>query len=134
LGEYFITLTVPANTPFERAVSLDVVVEGDVLSEVAYLLPVGWCGIPRFAIFYGIKQVYPETGGEWITGDGMYRSRRINWPLPEPKCKLTIKMYNPDDTYDHTLYLWLSTETVEEAKPFKVLADFIAILRRLIGV
>jgi len=134
MGDYFAKLTIPANTPVDKPVTADVEVEGEVLAELAYLIPPGWSALAHFAIFYGIKQIYPAEAGTWVTGDDLYRMVPIRWVLPETPCKLTVKGYSEGAAYDHTLYLWLLTKPKEEVWPLKILVDFVAILKRLMGI
>jgi len=134
MGDYFVSLIIPANTPEPSPATKDIEIEGEVLSEIAYLIPPGWCALAHFALFYGIHQIYPEQLGTWVTGDDLYRSVPLKWPLPESPVKITIKAWNEDDTYEHSVYLWLLTAPEEEAKPWKTILDFVAILKRLIGI
>jgi len=133
MGDYFTSLTIPAGTPEDKPAEKEITIEGEVLAEIAYLIPGGWHGIPSFAVYYGIRQIYPEPESAWVTGNDLYRQIRLNWSLPESPCKLTLKGVSPKARYEHTVYIWLETRPVEEAKPWKVLADFIAILKRLLG-
>jgi len=134
LGDYFTRLTIPANTPEDAPAQTQIKIEGEVLAEIAYLLPEGWHCEPSFAVFYGIRQIYPEAGSDWVTGDRLYRKVPLGWTLPETPCMLTVKGVSPGTSYPHTVYLWLLTKPVAEARPWKVLADFIAILKRLLGL
>jgi len=134
MGDYFFKLTIPANTPEDQPAVTTVEVEGEVLDELAYLIPRGWSALAHFSLFYGIKQIYPKEPGTWVTGDRLYRQVPIKWRLPESPCKLTLKGYNEDDTYPHTIYMWLLLTTIAEARPWQVLIDFVAILKRLLGL
>jgi len=135
MGEYFIKLTIPANTPSDKPAETTIQVEGEILKEIAYLIPPGWYALAHFALFYGIKQVYPELEGQWMTGNDQFRVVHLNWKLPEYPCKLTVKGYNEDDTYEHKLYISLLTvERVEEARPWQLLADFVKSFKRLVGI
>jgi len=134
MPDYFTKLKIPANTPVDKPVTADVKVEGEVLAELAYLIPPGWWALAHFAVFYGIKQNYPAEAGTWATGDNLYRPVPLRWHLPEPKTTLTIKGYNQDETYPHTVYLWLLTKPEEEALPWRILADFVKILKQLMGI
>ena len=134
MGDYFTSLEIPESKPAEDPAETEITVEGEVLSEIAYLIPSGCCALASWALFYGIKQIYPETEGSWVTGDDLYREVALKWPMPELKVTLTIKGYNLDSENPHTIYLWLLTRPEEEARPWKVISDFVAILKRLIGV
>jgi len=132
--EYFTKLTIPKNTPSDNPATKTIEIEGEVLAEIAFLIPPGWTALAHFAVFYGIKQIYPAELGTWVTGDNLYRHVPLRWRLPEPNTTLTIKGYNQDDTYPHTVYLWLLTKPEEEALPWRILADFVEILKRLMGI
>jgi len=134
MGEYFTWLTIPANTSIDNPVTKTIEVEGEVLSEIAYLIPSGWAALAHFSICYGIKQIYPYIQGTWVTGDNLFRQVPIKWTLPETPCRLVIKGYNQDDTYPHTLYLWLLIKPEEEVWPLNILVDFVRILKRLLGI
>jgi len=134
MGDYFVKLKIPANTPVDKPVTAEVTLKGEVLAELAYLIPPGWSALAHFAVFYGIKQIYPAELGTWVTGDDLYRLVALRWHLPESPAKLTIKGYNQDDTYPHTVYLWLHTKPLEEAKPWQIIADFVKILKKLMGL
>jgi len=134
MGDYFIKLRIPANTPLAKPAETTVEIEGEVLAELAYLIPPGWAAVAHFAILYGIKQIYPEEDGTWVTGDDLYRVVPLKWPLPEPKTKLTIKGYNESIDYPHTVYLWFLTKPEEEARPWRIISDFVKILKRLMGL
>jgi len=109
-------------------------IEGEVLAEIAFLIPPGWQGLAGFAIFYGIRQIYPDPDYDWVTGDNVYRPVPLNWSLPESPCKLTVKGYNKDETYNHAVFLWLRTEKMEAARPWQIIADFVKILKKLMGL
>ena len=134
MGEYFTSLSIPANTPATAPAEKEIIIEGEILSEIAYLIPPGWSALARFALFYGIKQIYPEPEADWVTGDDVYKSVPIAWSMPESKLSLIIKGYNTDDTYPHSVYVWLLTKSEVEAKPWKIIADFVSILKRLMGL
>jgi len=134
MGEYFTWLTIPAGTSQENPATKTIEVEGEVLSEIAYLIPAGWCALAYFSIFYGIKQIYPAELGTWVTGDNLFRPVPLRWKLPESPVRLTVKGYNQDHAYPHTVYLWLLTKPEEEALPWRILADFVKILKRLMGI
>jgi len=134
MGDYFTKLKIPAKTPVDAPTEKDVELEGEVLDRLAYLIPPGWAALAHFSVFYGIKQIYPAEKDTWVTGDNLFRDVPIRWRLPESPCILTVKGYNEDDTYDHTVYLWLLTKPEEEVWPLRILIDFVKILKRLMGI
>jgi len=138
MPDYFVKLAIPADTAEDAPVEKTVEVEGFRLEEVAYLIPPGWSALAHFAVFYGIRQIYPAEAGTWVTGDGLYRRVPLRWLLPESPCKLTLKGWNEDNTYSHTVYMWLLTKPEEEVLPIRLLTQVLGMvrdfLRRVVGV
>jgi len=132
---YPLDLTVPPNTPEDSPVSAELTVEGAVFSRLHVLIPPGHCGLARLAVFYGQAQIFPIERGKWLKGDNQYLVLELHWPLPESRCTLTFKGWNEDEDYPHTFYMLAEVaETVEEAQTWRVLSDFLAILKAFIGV
>jgi len=134
MGFYTVDVEVPKNTPKTSPVKVEFEVEEDYITDIDGLIPPGHFCLAGIALFYGIKQLWPKESGTWLKGDAMAFHSHPMLKMPERPTKLTWKAYNEDDTYDHTFYLYVTAEDLELAKPFKVLVDFIAILKKLIGL
>jgi len=135
MATYTFALTIPKDIAEAEAVEEELTVEGAVLSEIHFLIPGGHHALARLALFYGIHQIFPYEAGTWLRGDDESFSVKLNWPLPEPKTTLTFKGWNEDDTYEHNFHLRLEVaEAVEEARPWRVIVAFVAILKRLMGL
>ncbi|MEM2567775.1 MAG: hypothetical protein QXH20_04795 [Candidatus Bathyarchaeia archaeon] len=132
--EYFIVVSVPPDTPVEDAVSVDVAVEGEYLAEIAYLFPPGPCGLLKFALFYGENTIYPVGDNKWVCGDNLFRQVPFNWRLPEYVTVLTVKAYNEDSQYEHSVLIWLRTELAEDAKPHAIIRELTDVVKRFLGV
>jgi len=116
-------------------VSADLTVEGAMLSRLHVLIPPGHCGLARLAVFYGNARIFPIEPGTWLRGDNQYLALDIRWPLPESRCTLTFKGWNEDDTYPHTFYMLVEVaEAVEEVQPWRLLSDFLSIIKALMGI
>ena len=134
-GPYVFELEIPAGMPETAPVQGTLTIEGAVLDRLHVLIPKGHHALARLAIFYGINQIFPYEPGTWLRGNGESMSLRMNWPLPESKTRLTFKGWNEDGRNPHTFYLRLEvTEEVEEARPWRVITDFVAILKKLMGL
>jgi hypothetical protein len=116
MQDFFVVLEIPANTSADDPVSVDVLIEGDELRRLAYLIPSGWHALAGFAVYYGIEQIYPDRRGEWISGDSVYKEVELKWQMPSRKTILTIFGYNTDSTYPHKVFIWFSTIDKEEDK------------------
>jgi hypothetical protein len=116
MQDFFVVLEIPANTSLDNPISVDVLIEGDELRRIAYLIPPGWHALAGFAVYYGIEQIYPDRRGEWISGDSVYKEVELKWLMPSRKTILTIFGYNTDNTYPHKVFIWFSTIDKEEDK------------------
>jgi len=138
MGDYFVALTIPPSTPEDASVQVQVQIQGHRLEEIAYLIPAGWCALAHFAVFYGIYQIYPTQPRTWVTGDNLYRVVPLRWPLPESPCTLTIRGWNEDTKYQHTVYIWLLSRPAEEILPVQLITQVLnmirGFLRRIVGV
>jgi len=134
MGDYHFHFTIPKNTPLSNPVELKIEIEGEVLDTISYLIPSGWQALAHFAVFYGQIQIWPEIEGEWVTGDNLFKEVPIKWPIPDGRAVLTLRGYNEDDTYDHTVYISFFTTSEEVAKPYKILSDFIYILKKILRI
>jgi len=133
-GVYEVSLTIPANTAEDAPVSIDLEIEGDVVTKVEIDYPSGPARMVGTAIFYGIEQLWPAEAGTWFYANNYVMSLKPEWDMPERKVTLTMKGCSPNTSYDHTIGRRVHTADMPAAKPWKVLADFILILKRLIGV
>jgi hypothetical protein len=134
MADYFVTLTIPENTPQTSPVFTQVEIEGDVLVGFYRLIPPGWSGLAHYRVLYGLEQLHPANEGAWDTGDNIRDFVPLNWRMPERKLKLTVEGYNQDTSYDHTVYLWFRTEEVEYARPTTLLKEIRDLLKEIFGV
>ena len=74
-----------------------------VIHKVDIVFPSGCAGLVKVAIFLGSSPMIPSTAGMTISGDGEI----VNIPefvnLRKDFNIITIKGFNEDDTYDHTI-------------------------------
>jgi len=135
MGVYIAQLSIPANTSETSPTEKTLEIEGAILNTIHCLIPDRHVGLARLAIFYGIEQIFPYESGTWLSGNDESFNINLKWPLPESKITLILKGWNEDDTYDHTFYLRLEVaEQPEEARPWKILSDFVQILKKLMGL
>jgi len=132
---YLVELAIPANTPEDSPIVKTLPIEGAVLDTIHFLIPDGHLSLARMSIFYGIKQIFPYESGTWLRGNNESFTLRPKWPMPESRLNLIFKGWNEDEIYDHTFYIRLEVaEQPEEARPWKIIIDFVAILKKLMGL
>jgi hypothetical protein len=132
-------LLVPANTPESNPVSVDAKLpyflrQNSVLHKLEIHFPDGCCGMVHVAIFYGIRQIFPEIEGMTFTGNGETISFPDFWPLPNDPTTLTIKAWSPGTQYDHNILIrfgvlpeWYFTSGLTLEKLEKLLSALIGI-------
>jgi len=127
-------LTIPANTKETAPVETTLEIEGDTVIRLEMEFPDGCVRLAHVAVFYGIRQLWPTEAGTWLASNDWVISFPVSWDLPEPKTVLTIRGWNEDDTYKHTVTCRFVTAYEPVAKPWRVISDFVAILKRLMGI
>jgi len=134
---YATKITVPANTSENSPVSKEIAVEGDVITYISILIPPGHFGLTGIRLLYGIKQIAPYNDGEWLSGDGETISYNEFLIMPEKEYNITIEAYNTDEVYDHTFYVRIVTNYLDNmitVKAFKELMDWIKAFVQAFGV
>jgi len=99
------TITVPANTPADNPMTEYVELPKGILHRIEYLFPWGHFCLLRVAVFYGLEQISPYHESEWLCGNGETVRDDLYFELPEKPTTLTVKLYNLDEVYDHTIYI-----------------------------
>jgi len=74
-----------------------------VITHSSVLFPPGCAGLVYVQVWLGGHQLIPWSRGEWIRGDDHLVELEMYYPVgPVPRL-ITIKGYNDDDTYPHTV-------------------------------
>jgi len=131
---YVIDVTVPPNTPAANPVEEEFIVEGDVITHVSCHFPPGCRGMVHTAIYLGHIQVFPRPFPNTLHGDGETIAWSEFFPLPESKCKLTIKAWSPGTRYPHTITWRLVVLPRYVAMWWWILERFISLLKVIFSV
>jgi len=129
---YHADVTVPANTPQSSPVTQDLEIDDEVITKIEVLFPLGCNGLVYVAIFYGPYQLWPRPDGAWEHSGGETVSSRMYWEVPERPCKLTIKAWSQDDTYDHTIQVRIEALPKKIAAPHTIFDKLVSLLRRIL--
>jgi len=81
----------------------DVKVTNGVIHEISVYFPLGCCGLVYVQILEGGHQFVPSTSGQFLRGDGMLIDSKEFYEITDAPRYITIKVWNTDDTYDHTI-------------------------------
>ena len=127
---YVIDATAPANTAASAPVEVAARLNKGVVTQVGVQIPQGCMGLARAQVWRGGHQLWPTTPGAYFKGDGAI----IEWPedyeLRDEPLSLTLRVWNIDDTYAHTLTFRFATITLQAAEEGRGIPT---ILKRLAG-
>lgn len=96
-------ITTPKNTLIVSPLSTDLFLSKGLVYKMEIQYPSGSAGLMGVAILDGSYQVWPSTGLEWFTGNGGLISFDDIYLKESAPFKFTIKTYNLDDTYNHSV-------------------------------
>jgi len=97
---YRFTLVVPANTPEDDPVRLDVKLTHGIIHRVEIGFPPGLAGLVHVAIFEREHQLWPTNPGEWFAWDNYNVAFDEEYYMLEAPYELSIRGWSEDDTYD----------------------------------
>ena len=108
--DYSISLTIPSSTTSSSPSSTTVKVSAYVLNVYEIEFPAGCAGLVGVSVWQGGHQLYPSTEGQWFISDNFTIKRDTYYKIVRGGNTLTIKGYNSDDTYSHTIQFRCSIE------------------------
>lgn len=101
--QFVTTLTINANTPKNNLSSTSLKITDGVIHRIVIVFPNGCAGLAGVQILDGGHPIAPSTQEEYFAGDG----RVIDFPefyeITGAPRNLTVKGYNLDETYPHTI-------------------------------
>ena len=100
-------ITISANTTEANAAETKLHVVRGVIHNVWVHFPAGCAGLARVQILEGLHQIAPTNTGQSFKGDGTDINYREHYELTNFPSWITIKTWNTDDTYDHTIVVGL---------------------------
>ena len=106
-------------------------IKGDYITKVIVRFPPGPQGLLHVRFYYGDMQIFPEEKDTDFADDDLAISWEEFFYLDEKPFPLTIWTKNEDDTYPHTVHIYVAT-LYEKQLLAKQIAD--AISRKLGGV
>jgi len=107
---YLAFLPIPLQTPRGDPYEHHMEVAPGVITHIDVGFPRGCVGLCHLQIFRHEHQLYPTTPGESFAWDNHVFSFNDFEPLDEEPHRLTIRAWNDDDSYAHTLMVGVSIE------------------------
>lgn len=107
------------------------------LKSLMVYFPPGCENLARCRVLLGEKPVMPRSASNYIAADGMaVEADELDEPIREDLPVLNWEVWNEDQTYGHTIWLaaeWISEDEPHEKRAADLLADFVGLMKRLIG-
>lgn len=101
-------ITIPKNTYAESPKIDYIALPPGVIRQVGYFFPLGCKGLAHLTIWHGTVQQWPRSQAYSYTGDNTQRNFPSDYILLEALNLLTIKTWNLDDTWQHTVTVHLT--------------------------
>lgn len=100
---YSFDVTIPANTTAAALVVEEVDLVPGVIHRVEIQFPRGCVGLVHVQVYQEFHQVWPSNPGADLAGEGATIAWNDYHELVEGQSKLTLKAWNLDDTFPHTV-------------------------------
>lgn len=124
---YELRLSVPKNTPKTAPVEDTLTVHPGVVKEVNILFPSRCAQLAHVQIIRSLQNLWPPYDDMSFTGDGEVVDWEEEYLLDDPPFDFTIRAWNLDDTYPHTVTIRMNViplETVTGGGVLKSLVGF----------
>jgi len=104
---YTASIQTSANTTEANAKKTELKVTDGVIHEVSVYFPSGCAGLVYCQIFEGGHQFVPSTEGQFLRGDGILIDSKEFYEIDTAPRWITVKTWNLDDTYAHTIEVFI---------------------------
>jgi len=131
--DYWFSVTTPPNTSKENAIETAMHVTEGIITHVWIKHPPGCRGLVHATISDGLNQIYPTNKDESYHGDTFPMEFDDAYEVAKP-AKLYLLTWNESVTYSHVVDVRITILPKEKANPLQVMSDFVAILKKLVGV
>lgn len=131
--DYWFSVTTPANTTKENAVETPMQVTEGIITHVWVKHPPGCHGIVHATISDGLNQIYPTNKDESYHGDTFPMEFDDSYELTKP-AKLYLLTWNESVTHSHAVDVRITIQSKANANPLQVMTDFVAVLKKLVGL
>lgn len=119
-----------ANTSEADAELIDFALTKGVITNLFIHFPPGCHSLARCQFLQGAHQIFPHSTGNYFADDGYTLPLREFYILSDSPTSLKWKVWNVDDTYDHTLRVTIVVLPVEVVIPLYGLKEVFATLKR----
>lgn len=100
---YEFDLTIPANTTEASPTELEAVMSVGTIHQVEVQIPLGCKGLTHVQVLRELHQLWPSNPESNVKGDNALIRWREDYDLNETPFSLTLRGWNVDDSYAHTI-------------------------------
>jgi len=129
--DYSYAVTTPANTAKANCVETELKLTAGTIKSVQLIHPEGCHGLAYAAIFLGGHQLYPHNPDEAYHGNDVPSTFEDNFDLTAPAI-LTLKTWNLDATYQHTVYVRITVLRDKIDVATQALIDALSVIKQLL--
>ncbi|GAI77090.1 unnamed protein product [marine sediment metagenome] len=133
-GSYSFDIPVPVGRTKDNPVEMELVLTDGFISFVGIQFPVGCCGLAHCRILHYRKQVWPTITEHSFASDGYVIPLCPMYDFTEPPYVLTAICWNDDDTYPHTITIWVEILPLEALIPFAGMGGMLRKFLKLVGI
>jgi len=131
---YQVNITVPAKTPKRNPKVATLKVEEDIITKIGVYFPPGCCNLVKVAVFHGEDQIFPHKEYDWLSSDGYLIEGELYYDISYKPYPLTIKCYNEDEVFSHTVVIYVTSIEKEYVKLYEAIRDLSKVMKRLYWV
>ena len=114
-------LTIPPQTARADPVTATFTIPKGIVNRITLLFPSGCAALAHIQVYHNEFQVWPTTPEKSFVGDGTYIDFEERYVLPEAWNSITVLGWNEDDSYDHTVNVWIGVLPQDE--PWGIMSD-----------
>lgn len=129
---YVVSISIPPNTPKDKPIEKEIKIFEKWVEDITIYFPPGHVCLTGVALFYGTDQIFPNEEQEWVKGNDIPIKGYLHFRAPEKPLRLKVKAYNEDDTYTHTVYVYINTSDISLDEVNKSIVEMTNILRELL--
>ena len=131
---YSLALTVPVNTPATAPATQDLHIYPGVITQLAIQFPKGCAGLVHATLMRVGSQVWPASPDSDLSTDGNIILAEEQYDITDEPLRLTLSAYNLDDTYPHTITLWVTTVDADQVQAQRQTASMLTKFLQLVGL
>ncbi len=110
---YSLAITIPANTLAAKPLEQELRMGPGVIHRVSVGFPGGCVGLAHLQILQHDHQLWPTNPDASLASDDHQLEWDDYWELADVPYSLTLRAWNLDDTYDHTVTVRIGVLPVE---------------------